>query len=51
MQIFILSSDDETYDDETYDPQDVLSWLYWNGDEWLSPDEKNDIILQCIECK
>ena len=36
---------------ETYDPQDVLSWLYWNGDEWLSPDEKNDIILQCIECK
>ena len=36
---------------EAYDPQDVLSWQYWNGDEFVSPDEKNDIIVECIEGK
>ena len=34
---------------EAYDPQDVLSWNYWNVDEFVSPDEKNDIIVECIE--
>ena len=27
------------------------SWKYWNGDGFVSPDEKNDIIVECIEGK
>ena len=31
------------------DPQHITSWKYYNGDEWMSPDEKNDIIVECID--
>ena len=29
------------------DPRVILSWRYWKGDELVSPDEKNDIIIEC----
>ena len=38
-------------DDRVDDPRVILSWQYWNGDEFVPPDEKNDIIVECIEGK
>ena len=40
-----------TSSDNVDDPRDILSWRYWNGDEFVSPDEENDIIIECIEGK
>ena len=34
-------------DGDVDDPRDILSWRYWNGDKFVSPDEKNDIIIEC----
>ena len=34
---------------EENDPQDISYWNYWNGDEYVSPDDKNDIIVKCIQ--
>ena len=36
-------------DNEVDDPQHMLSWNYYSGDEWVVPDEKNDIIVECID--
>ena len=36
--------------DELVDPQNVLSWQYWS-DKWTSTDDKNDIIVERINCE
>ena len=41
----ITSADNNEVDD----PQHMVSWKYYHGDEWVVPDEKNDIIVECID--
>ena len=35
--------------DELVDPQNVVSWQYYTGSKWNSTDDKNDIIVECID--
>ena len=37
--------------DELVDPQNVVSWQYYTGSEWNSTDDKNDIIVERINCR
>ena len=43
-----LSGISSVDDNEVDDPQHMVSWNYSNGDEWVV-DEKNDIIVECID--
>ena len=36
---------------ELASPQNIFSWKYWDGSEWTFPDDKNDIIVECINCE
>ena len=36
--------------DELVDPQNILSWKYFSG-KWTYPDDKNDIIVERINCE
>ena len=49
LDLGITSQEDDH--EEVDDPQDIVSWIYYNGDkdEWLSPEKKNDIIVECID--
>ena len=34
---------------EVDDPQHIVSWKYNKDNEWVSPNEKNDIIVECSD--
>ena len=38
--------------DELVEPQNIMDWQYYNVvTKWNIPDDKNDIIIECINCE